>query len=295
MRRKAVALILLVVCIFANCPTTFAHSNEEHYKDMETVLFGYQAASIMSDAEKKKKMQYLEHATSFAIDQVNGFLGTYLEELRRFGIPNLPASITDGIESGGINFTANPQVHRRYTHLGWTKEYEKGYETANWPLRKQIIVETVKKVLNADDNTINDSFGAILYYIHLLGDMQNDSKRTERDQVIPLIEKHGLSDIFVYKADKDIFTELYHYLPLLFENKVNKTYQSYYTSMMRDIRNLYSRAKQTMKDNSEEDKKEYDNNLTPNQLDSYSKELLEILRKYMPTLLEQTIFKGVFY
>ena len=39
----------------------------------------------------------------------------------------------------------------------------------------------------------------------------------------------------------------------------------------------------------------YGNNLTPDQLDSFSKELLSILRKYLPTLLEHTVFETVFY
>ena len=50
-----------------------------------------------------------------------------------------------------------------------------------------------------------------------------------------------------------------------------------------------------MKNNSEEDKKEYQNNLTPDQLDYYTKELLDILKHHMPSLLEHTIFEGVFY
>ena len=81
----------------------------------------------------------------------------------------------------------------------------------------------------------------------------------------------------------------------LAENRINKTYKSRYTSMMREIKNLYSRAKQDMKNNSEEDKKEYQNNLTPDQLDYYTKELLDILKHHMPSLLEHTIFEGVFY
>ena len=299
MKRKTVAVVILIVCILSFSLDSFAHNDDKHYKEIESVLFGNKAASILGNTEKKKLIRHLEYATGLALDQFNGSDGTLLIDLQIFGIPNLPTHITDEIDAGGFNFRESANAHRQYTHMGWTYEYDKNHRKANWPLRKQIMVETVKKVLfkkdNSYDDTYYDSFAAVLYYIHLLGDMQEDSKRKERDQIIPLIEKHGMSEIFVYKPNRDIFTELYHYLPILFENNVNLTYRSYYTSMIREIKNTYSDAKKEMKNNSEEEKREYNNNLTPGQLNKYSERLLNILQKYMPTLLEHTAFSGIFY
>lgn len=296
MIKKKISVLFVIIYAICQFPVAIAHQSEDdHYKDIESVLFGNKATIILSNADKKKMVRHLEYAASLALDQFNGYKAILLEDLKQYGVPNLPAQITDKLESGGFDFSASGQTHRQYTHLGWTKSYDEEHIAANWPLRRQMMVNTVKKILNSDNEEICDAFAAILYYIHVIGDLQNDSSRTERDQVIPLIEKRGMSDIFVYHPNKDIFIELYHYFPILFDQKINKTYKSYYTSMMRDIKNLYSRAKQTMKENSEQDKKNYDNNLTPDQLDSFSKELLNIIKKYLPTLLEQTYFQGVFY
>ena len=273
----------------------FAHKSDDHYKEIESVLFGNNKATIMGNETKKKLVRHLEYATSIALDQFNEGQRILLEDLQRYGVPNLPPNVTEIGKENTINFSASANYHRSYTHKGWTYPYSEEFSVANWPKRKQIMVETTKKVLNSKDEEICDSFAAILYYVHLLGDMQEDSSRTERDQVIPLIEKHGMSDLLNYKANRDIFTELNHYLPILFENRINKTNKSIYDRMMKRIKKLYSKAKQDMKNNSAEDKEEYQNNLTPDQLDSYSKKLLDILKENMPILLEQTLFKGVFY
>ena len=197
---------------------------------------------------------------------------------------------------GGINFTASGNTHRKYTHRGWSFDYTETYNDANWPLRKRIMVNTVKKVINSKNETLCDSFAAILYYIHVLGDVQSDSKRSERDQVIPLIEKHGIGDLLSYKPNKDIFIELYHYLSVFYEQcGVSKTYRSYYNRMMSKLKNIYSNAKADMKNNSEEEKAANDNNLTPSQLDKYAAELIKALSENLPILLEHSIFDGVFY
>lgn len=295
MKRKLIAGILLCLLVSASLCKAFAHKDNQHYKEIESVLFGTQAATIMGDQASKKLVRHLEYATSIALDQYNGFKDTLLKDLQMYGVPNLPPNVTEIGTENSINFSDSPNKHRGYTHLGWTYTYGKEFADANWPKRKQMMVETTKKVLNSKDEEICDSFAAILYYVHLLGDMQEDSSRTERDQVIPLIEKHGLSDIFIHKPNKDIFIELYHYLSVLFEGRVNKTYLSYYNRMMRKIKDLYSEAKKDMRSNDDEVIKENENNLTSEQLDYYSRELLKALSSNMPILLEHTLFSGVFY
>ncbi len=295
MKRKLIAGVFLCLLVFSLLGNTLAHKDDQHYKEVESVLFGNQTAVIMGNETSKKLVRHLEYATSIALDQCNGYKGILLKDLQLYGVPNLPPNVTDIGAENSINFKAGPNKHRSYTHLGWTYTYGKEFADANWPKRKQMMIETTKKVLNSKDEEVCDSFSAILYYVHILGDIQDDSSRTERDQIIPLIEKHGLSDIFTYKPNKDIFIELYHYLSVLFEGRVSKTYLSYYTRMMRKIKDLYSEAKRDMRANDDETVVENQNNLTSEQLDYYSKKLLETLSKNMPTLLEHTLFDGIFY
>ena len=178
MMKKTIGVLLILSIIICHFPIAVAHQNEnDHYKDLESVLFGNNSARIMGDAEKKKLVRHLEYATSLALDQFNGFKGTLLEDLRLYGVPNLPNHITDKIEEGGFNFPASGQTHRQYTHLGWTYDYDKEHRVANWPLRKQMMVDTAKRVLNCNDDEICDSFAALLYYIHVIGDAESCSRR----------------------------------------------------------------------------------------------------------------------
>lgn len=299
--------VALLIFIFALCsvPYALSHEGDQHYREIEAVLFGPSKFRIVGNDEKKKLLQHLEYVTAIAIDQNNGSHSGMFKDLQLYGVPNLPPNMTDPSNGNdnNINFRCSRGIHRKYTHLGWTFtyriEYDKNKEpiTSNWPVRKKMMVETVRKVLGSDKykEEIYDSFAAILYYVHLLGDMQTDSTRTERDQVIPLIDKHGLGDIISYKANRDVFTELHHYLPILFQGNVNKTYQSYYDRMIRQIKQLYYKVKTTMKDNIKNGTATEDNYLTSEQLDRYSRELLKILSDNMPTLLEHSYFSGVFY
>ena len=92
--------------------------------EMEAVILGNNAASVMGDASRKRMVRHLEYATSIALDQFNGFKKTLLLDLQLFEVPELPARITDTIDNGGIDFSASGQTHRKYTHLGWTYVYE---------------------------------------------------------------------------------------------------------------------------------------------------------------------------
>ena len=294
MRRLIAGILILVIALMPVC-YAFAHKGNQHYIECESVLFGKQAATIMGDKTHKKLVRHLEFATSIALDQYNGFYRIMLIDLQEYGVPHLPPNVSDIGTKNSINFSESPNKHRGYTHLGWTYNYDELHSVANWPKRKQILVETVKKVVKTNDEELCDSFAAILYYVHLLGDMQSDSSRTERDQVLPMIEKHGLSDVFSYKPNKDIFIELYHYLSLLFDGRVSKTYLSYYNRMQRKIKDLYSEAKKDMRSNSYDLIEENDNNLTTDQLDHYSHELIKALSDNMPILLQHTVFDGIFY
>lgn len=294
-KRQVLCIFLLCSLLFHYSWCAYAHNDHEHDKEMEAVLWGNKSRYILNDSVLRDKARCLKDATSIALDQFNRTKAIQLKHLEMQGIDGIPTNVIDTIEEGGIDFSANGLTHRKYTHLGWTYVYSDQYAIANWQKRKQIMMNTVKSILNTDEEKLCDSFAAVLYYIHILGDLQTDSVQIKRDQVIPLIDKHGVSDLLRYHPNKDIILELNHYLPILFENRVSKTYQSYYSRLMRQIKKLHMKAKSIIKENEKRSSIVDNNYLSPKQVDELSKELLEILGQNLPVLLEHSIFEGVFY
>jgi hypothetical protein len=77
-------------------------------------------------------------------------------------IKNLPAAEQ-------IDFTGN-QYHQRATHWGW--DFTNYTNQLLWETRKQLLLSTLDEVFAFQETgTIKrDSFGALLYYTHILGD-----------------------------------------------------------------------------------------------------------------------------
>lgn len=185
-RRGFLGLILAGALSAFSPGAAFAFSAAEHNKIIEAALFGredYRASvegTLAGDA-----VAALESAVYMCLDQYNGKGEDQLETLRRYGVSGLPGSICD------INFEGN-STHRRYAHQGWNYTYSgKQDKGQNWPLRKTILVNTVKKVFGMDDlwdamsslwdtsgEEWADAFAAMLYYLHVLGDQ---IERLEKD------------------------------------------------------------------------------------------------------------------
>lgn len=278
--KKRLLVFLLVLSLIAPClDVASAHGKaKEHYSDMEKVLFGGKYHGV-----SQSELNVLEFATTIAIDQSGDDDQNQLQELHSFGVENLPDSVMDTVEMNpkGIHITKS-SGHRAYTHQGWTYNYSKSLSMANWPVRKDVIRETVKKVFNFDtvDDKKCDSFSAVLYYVHILGDLQEDSKYKENGQIISLVEAHPRKQ---YESNTDIFIELEHYLPILFKDQVD---DAYYKQMMRKIKNLHSEAMATAKTGWYAEGR-------MDMYHQYVKDLLEILSENMSPLLEKGMFLGV--
>ena len=72
MRKRIAAGFLVLLLLVVSLCDAFAHSDDQHYKEIEAVLFGTQSATIMGDQNNKKLVRHLEYATSIALDQYNG-------------------------------------------------------------------------------------------------------------------------------------------------------------------------------------------------------------------------------
>ena len=133
------------------------------------------------------------------MDQFNGNGKEELERLKEEKIPGLPETIDE------IDFTSN-YTHRSETHRGWNLDYQK----SNWPMRKQILYNTVEKELFATKKTFfswlpwkkgKDSNGVsydkkcwafcrLLYYTHVIGDHIEADKPSALNYIDPLTQLH---------------------------------------------------------------------------------------------------------
>ena len=93
----------------------------------------------------------------------------------------MPASISE------IDFKGNA-YHRSSTHLGWDYKYEN--DNANWETRKTILLLTANEVFNfglfsgwfETYDTRCNSFCALLYYVHILGDTIEAGDKIYKDE-----------------------------------------------------------------------------------------------------------------
>lgn len=281
--KKRFAWLLVIIHCVALANAAFAYDAKRHYKDISNVLFGgaYQGAD-------EKALVALKYATTIAIDQSGNDDAEQLKYLHTYGVPNLPNNVTDTIEMNpkGIHI-AKSNKHRAYTHQGWTYSYSKTLSAANWLVRKNVLRETAKKVFRFDsvDNPQCDSFCAVLYYVHILGDLLEDSTYKENGQIISLVEAHPRRQ---YEPNTDIFIELEHYLPILFETQTN---DPYYKQLMRKLKRLHNDAKVMAIEAGKS------GGFTKGErMDEYHqcvKDLMSILAENMPNLLKRGLFVGI--
>lgn len=116
MAKRIFSVFLMILLCISLQPSAFAHDKDEHYEELEYVLFGNRHYKDTHPVHAKI-IQAIEDATYLAIDQFNGQGTQELDRLRNEGIPGLPSSIAE------INFSAN-YSHRFFTHRGWNVNYD---------------------------------------------------------------------------------------------------------------------------------------------------------------------------
>lgn len=257
---------ILIILIFFSNFYCFSHNFVTHDDFFKKVLFG---RDIQLSFKEQEKMTLLNYSSRVAIDQYNGSCEKELNYLKSKGIKTISS-----IEN--IDFTGNSH-HQRYTHRGWNFHY--ATNTGNWSLRKNLMLDTTKKIFSFISTEQHDAFTALVYYVHILGDHDGDKISNTMDR-IPL---GGRSD------NIDILSELTSiYLPKLFKNQkieANNLCERL-QSINRKCANLLKRkgpgyddrnVKRDVKELSEEEYMIYQ---------SYAKETLKILAEEVPMLLK---------
>lgn len=191
----------------------FAFSSEQHDSYLLQVLFGKQS-TVSKDNQIVKALTY---ASYLALDQFNGNGASELNFLLHKKVKKIPKSILV------IDFSGNAQ-HRSYTHRGWDFSYP--LNKANWSVRKRILLATADKFFHFNNAQQCNSFGALIYYVHVLGDHIADSNVKKSDLKI---EVAGRAD------DHDIVNELIKHLQILFKTQSSSPLLS---NLLRNMRAL---------------------------------------------------------
>lgn len=281
-------LLVIVLLLFQCAASVFAHGRDEHDEEIELVLFGSRDYAV-SHPLQSKKIKALEDAVYLCVDQFNGSGTDELENLQDRKITGLPKSISE------IDFTGN-YSHRKYTHRGWNlTSYD---DDAHWPKRQKILLNTVEKELFSSDNglisTVTnlfgsrkdkdkiESFSALLYYVHVLGDHIEADSIGKLAYVIPLSRQHESGD------NPGLITELIGHLQVLFQGQ-NNTRR--YNSFMQELRALWNTSYSVVNTDGEVNSSE--------KFDVYHQcaiDLLNTLSMYVPELLQgEEFFKNTFY
>ena len=214
---RLICLFLPVIIFFNMALPVQAHDKEGHNEEMRDALFKacFKDMSFyrhFSKEDAEKAIEALECAAYLAIDQFNGGGKEELKQLKEYGVKGLPDSITE------INFTSN-QYHRKYTHRGWDAEDKGIYQgdvLKRWIIRKQILTNTADKIFGSKLNSEKkNSFCAIVYYIHLLGD--RESGDTYYTNAV-IMELGGRKDNY------DIISELIKHIKMLFSFSLKRMF-----------------------------------------------------------------------
>lgn len=269
--------LLTVICLIAPVQVS-AFSGDEHNTYLRKVLFG-ESAVRNTDA-----LDALNDASELSIDQHNNDSQSVLDELRKeLGVKKIPENVSEFNVGHGY-------LHRNYTHKGWTYDYkgQDGNDEAHWSdVRKKILLETINQKFNfgfwsgklGRYNEQCDAFGALIYYVHVIGDHISNEKYHSNYEEIPLVKGAG---------DYGIIEELLKYSPILFKDikDGNETYDAYIaelTDLKADIDDIYDNQSDLS------DPQVYE------QYNEYAEELMQCLEDYVPLLIKrEPFFQKVF-
>jgi hypothetical protein len=152
-----------------------------HLGDICRVLTGYEIYDIPPPVKDQGEVFHvLTHALQLAIDSSENDIPTaqyYRSKLmdwrRKYRLKTIP-DVSEFIAP-----RSSLAEHERYTHLGWHHEYDEQTQP-RWLKSKQILLDTVGSIFYFSPLDLvstrlfkkdkKDSFAAILYYVHILGD-----------------------------------------------------------------------------------------------------------------------------
>lgn len=250
-----------------------AYERKEHDELTLRILFRkYEYAC--NDSGVQDDISVLTSACYLAIDQFNSYGQNYLDELATYGIKDIPTQVSE------IGFSASGRNHRSFTHRGWDFNYS-GEMKTKWPIRQEILRNTVSTVFDFDGNDEQrEAFCELLYYIHILGDHEDDTSY----QI-----SNGLKIDVGGRHDKeDIIHKLLDLLPILFADQTNTHKYRALTAKLQSINNNLDKLVNSDGGINSDEKFA--------QRQEIVKKIIDILSLYLPEMLKkEAFFNEVFY
>jgi len=196
---KKIAVLLALVCfigIYAFPKDTF-HDNRGgagHADDISRLLTGRSYWSHSGNHALFPVLTGLTHIMHLTVDsrhrdtpsqptddtiKAKRFLDQHQRTLGFHRIPDFSDFLTP---HGG-------KMHGEYTHLGWTHEYLFADTQHRWMIRQNILRDALARQFNffplmmGQNRQRLDSLAALLYYVHILGDHENNKLATARSRI----------------------------------------------------------------------------------------------------------------
>lgn len=224
-----------------------------HDNELELILFGKDYGYKQSQS-RPQSIKAIEDATYLCIDLFeNGADSVGEEELTNLISQGVYLPIMAPALSS-FNY-ADTGHHRIHTHEGWNFKYpESVIDNAGnesdwqevWRIRKNILRDTVRHefgflplVSNINgDAAVIDHFAEMIYYIHLLGDIESTKglDAYKKQPVMLLAYNHATADKSVYP---DIICELKDCFEVIFADSKET---SEYTQLMNDLDKYHQKA-----------------------------------------------------
>lgn len=250
-----------------------AYERKDHDDLMLKILF-WKHEYACSDSSVQDELSVLTSACYLTIDQFNSYGQNYLDELTTYGVKNIPTQVSE------IGFSASGRNHRSFTHRGWDFAYS-GEMKTKWPLRQDILRNTVGAVFDFNGNEQQkEAFCELLYYIHILGDHEDDASY----QI-----SNGLKIDIGGRHDKeDIIHKLLDLLPVLF---ADQTHTHKYRALTTNLRSINSKLDKLVNSvgGINNDEKFAERQVLVGKV-------IEILSLYLPKMLKkEPFFNEVFY
>jgi len=275
LNRKRFILIALCASLILNIFITpsSAYERKQHDEVMMTILFR-KFDYARTDGSVQDELGALTSACYLAIDQFNSYGQKDLDVLEGYGVKNLPKGVSE------IGYSASGRNHRDFTHRGWDFSYTGDMKTI-WPARQDVLRNTVSKVfgLDVEDKQL-EAFCELLYYIHIIGDHQDDeSYKISNGRKIDVGGRHD---------SQDIIHKLLDAFKILFKDQLHS---HKYIGLTTNLQQIDSKLDKLINSeggiNTEEKFQEHQ---------ALVDDLIEILSLYVPEMLKkEAFFNKVFY
>lgn len=271
--RSLVIFLCFILLVSSVQVPTYALERKDHDKYMVEVLFK-NFKEVGNDPSVSDEIDALECACYLTVDQFNGNGQEDLDTLLSYGVKDIPKSVSE------INFNASGKTHRTHTHCGWDHQYSSVTRDI-MPIRKQVLVNTAGAIFDFDGNDKQkESFCAVLYYIHILGDFMDDESYS--------IKNGQKMDAGGRKDKDDIIHELLKHFKTLFPDQQNTNKYRYLCNALERYNTKLSVIMNSEGGINTDEKFQL--------RQEYAQGIKDVLTMYLPEMLkEEDFFYDVFY